>query len=132
MVQKEVAQRICAKPPKMNLLAISVQFYSEPKIVSFVQKNCFWPKPKVDSAIIKIEPKERELIDPKLFFKMIKAGFSYPRKQLINNLSRKLKIEKEKVKNCLLKANILPEKRPEALDIEDWIKLVKIFSNKNR
>jgi len=59
MVQKEVAQRICAKPPDMSLLAVSVQFYAEPKIVSYVSKGSFWPSPKVDSAIIKITPKSR-------------------------------------------------------------------------
>ncbi|MFN3302081.1 MAG: 16S rRNA (adenine(1518)-N(6)/adenine(1519)-N(6))-dimethyltransferase RsmA, partial [Patescibacteria group bacterium] len=59
MVQKEVAQRICAKPPKMNLLAVSVQFYGKPEIVSYVSKKSFWPRPKVDSAIIKISEIKR-------------------------------------------------------------------------
>ena len=57
MVQKEVAQRIVARPPKMNLLAVAVQFYAQPKIIDYVSKNSFWPQPKVDSAIIKIIPK---------------------------------------------------------------------------
>src|SRR3989344_2057421 len=57
MIQKEVAQRICAKPPNMSLLAVSVQFYAEPKIISFVPKSCFLPAPKIDSAIIKITPR---------------------------------------------------------------------------
>ena len=56
MVQKEVAQRICAKPPDMNLLAVSVQFYSKPEIIYYVSKKSFWPQPKVDSAIIRISP----------------------------------------------------------------------------
>jgi 16S rRNA (adenine1518-N6/adenine1519-N6)-dimethyltransferase len=89
VVQKEVAQRICAKPPKMNPLAISVQFYAKAEIISFVSKNSFWPKPKVDCAIIKIEPlinADRKLINADLFFKVVKAGFSHPRKQIINNL----------------------------------------------
>jgi 16S rRNA (adenine1518-N6/adenine1519-N6)-dimethyltransferase len=130
MVQKEVAQRICAKPPKMNLLAVSVQFYAKPKIVSFVSKNCFWPRPKVDSAIIKIEPKKEDLTDKDLFFKIVKAGFSQPRKQLINNLSKKLKEKKEIIKKFLSEAKILPIKRAEALSIEDWKKLTKIFKTK--
>jgi len=59
MVQKEVAQRIMAKPPHMNLLALSIQFYAEPKIISYVSKGSFRPQPKVDSAIVKLVPKPR-------------------------------------------------------------------------
>lgn len=129
MVQKEVAQRICAKPPKMNLLAVSVQFYSEPKIISYVSKKYFWPQPKVDSAIIKIVPKKPAtkpgLVD--LFFKIVKAGFSHPRKQLINNLSQGLKIDREKTKKWLSKNKINPIKRAEALSIKDWLKLTNTF-----
>jgi 16S rRNA (adenine1518-N6/adenine1519-N6)-dimethyltransferase len=127
MVQKEVAQRICAKPPKMNFLAVSVQFYAKPQIISFVSKNCFWPKPKVDSAIIKITPRKilwrSDLHN--LFFKIVRAGFSHPRKQIVNNLSEKLKIDKEKVKEWLLKNKIQPSQRAETLSVEDWIKLIK-------
>jgi 16S rRNA (adenine1518-N6/adenine1519-N6)-dimethyltransferase len=129
MVQKEVAQRICAKPPKMNLLAVSVQFYAKPEIVSFVSKNCFWPRPKVDSAIIKISSikKQKATKEEKLFFKIVKAGFSHPRKQLINNLSEKLKMKKERVKNWLLENNIRPSQRAETLNLEDWINLAKSY-----
>jgi 16S rRNA (adenine1518-N6/adenine1519-N6)-dimethyltransferase len=128
MVQKEVAQRICAKPPNMNLLAVSVQFYAKPEIVSCVSKNSFWPRPKVDSAIIKIKPlidADRGPINADLFLKIVKAGFSHPRKQLINNLTEKLKMEKKKVKNWLLKKSIEPTQRAETLNIEDWINLTK-------
>jgi 16S rRNA (adenine1518-N6/adenine1519-N6)-dimethyltransferase len=136
MVQKEVAQRICAKPPKMNLLAVSVQFYAKPKIISFVPKNCFWPKPKVDSAILKIVPEDRiqKISDrknfalgqfEKLFFKIVKAGFSQPRKQLVNNLSDGLKLNKEKAKKWLLENGLKPEQRAETLKIEDWLNLTR-------
>ena len=133
MLQKEVAKRICATPPKMNLLAISVQFYATPKIISYVSKESFWPKPKVDSAIMKIETRDKRQetrIDRDLFFKIVKAGFSKPRKQLINNLSKELKIKKEKVRNWLLKSGINPTQRAENLDIEKWIKLTKNFKIK--
>ncbi len=128
MLQKEVAQRICAKPPQMSLLAVSVQFYAEPKIISYVSKNCFWPPPKVDSAIIKIKPQintEKKQIDADLFFKIVKAGFSQPRKQLAGNLSKILKIDKEKTTAWLLKNNIKPNQRAETLNVEDWIRLAK-------
>lgn len=132
MVQKEVAQRICARPPKMNLLAVSVQFYAKPKIVAFVPKSCFWPSPKVDSAIIKITPREATSlngVDSLLFFKIVKAGFSQPRKQLINNLSKGLKIEKEKVKKWLLKNGVNPKQRAEDLKLKTWYDLTKSFKN---
>jgi len=130
MVQKEVAQRICAKPPKMSILAVSVQFYAKPEIISFVSKKSFWPQPKVDSAIIKIKPlinADKRLINADLFLKTVKTGFSQPRKQLANNLSNGLKMDKGKVKNWLLKNNIQPTQRAETLTIEDWLKLLKSY-----
>ncbi|MCX6718280.1 MAG: 16S rRNA (adenine(1518)-N(6)/adenine(1519)-N(6))-dimethyltransferase RsmA [Candidatus Staskawiczbacteria bacterium] len=132
MLQKEVAQRICSKPPRMSLLAVSVQFYADAKIVSYVSKNCFWPAPKIDSAIIKIHPVKspegRILAKPKLFngvnsqlfFKVVKAGFSQPRKQLAGNLSKMLKLSREKTNSWLLKNNIAPTQRAETLSVEDW------------
>ena len=139
MVQKEVAQRICAKSPsppyqnskrtsgvgaslhKMSILAVSVQFYADPKIISHVSKECFWPSPKVDSAIIKIIPlKEKSQINAETFFKVVKAGFSHPRKQLAGNLSKALKIEKNKITEWLLQNNIQPTQRAETLSLSNW------------
>lgn len=137
MVQKEVAQRICAKPPDMNLLAVSVQFYSQPEIIAFVPKKSFWPSPKVDSAIIKIVPYKSATISINscLFFKIVKAGFSQPRKQILNNLTKwlalsipkGLKLNKEEVKLWLQKNKILPEQRAETLTIKNWKNLAKSF-----
>ncbi|KPJ57551.1 hypothetical protein AMJ49_00300 [Parcubacteria bacterium DG_74_2] len=130
MVQKEVAQRICAKPPKMNLLAVSVQFYAKPKIISFVSKRSFWPQPKVNSAIIRIaisSKREETRVKKDLFFKIVKAGFSHPRKQLINNLSEDLRIEKKTIKKWFLKNGIKPEQRAETLSLDRWIKLLKSY-----
>ncbi len=132
MIQKEVAQRICAEPTKMSLLAISIQFYARPKIVSYVSKKSFWPEPKVDSSIIKIIPlktKSSKKFTEK-FFKVVKAGFSHPRKQLINNLAKELKLEKEKIKEWLLKNEIQPSQRAESLSIECWKKLTKSYTIK--
>ena len=131
IVQKEVGQRICAKPPDMNLLAVSVQIYAKPEIVSYISKNSFWPKPKVDSAIIRIVPlinADRKLINADLFFKIVRAGFSQPRKQLFNNLSKTLKFNKEKTKSWLLKNKIQPIQRAETLKVCDWINLTKSFT----
>ena len=95
MIQKEVAQRIVASPPNMSILAISVQFFAKPEIISFVSKNCFWPQPKVNSAILKISQISMDLppIDTDLFFKIVRAGFAQPRKQLVNSLSNELKLK---------------------------------------
>lgn len=127
MVQKEVAQRICSKPPEMSLLAASVQFYAEAKILFYVSRKSFWPRPKVDSAVIKITPinNHREQISPKLFFKIVRAGFSQPRKQLANNLSNGLKLDKESARRWLEANGIQPSRRAETLTVEDWIKLAK-------
>ncbi len=143
MVQKEVAQRICAKSPKMNLLAVSVQFYAEPKIIFYISKKSFWPSPKVDGAILQISRIRTNLprINTNLFFKVVKAGFSQPRKQLANNLVKGLalsspnglalsspnglKLNKEQVNNWLLKSGIQPSQRAETLTIRDWINLTR-------
>ncbi len=130
MVQKEVAQRICAKPPKMSLLAVAVQFYAKPEIVSYVSKKSFFPQPKVDSAILRIAPRknadsyaEKRGISPEQFFKIVKAGFSSRRKFLINNLSRELKIKNYKLKIVFDQIGLGQKLRAENLSIEDWIKL---------
>ena len=130
MVQKEVAQRICSEPPKMNLLAVSVQFYSKPEIISYVKKSCFWPKPKVDSAILRIKPlisADKKPADIDLFFKLVKAGFPQPRKQLLNNLSKSLKSDKKQVKSWLLKNKIQPSQRAQTLRVDEWKRLTQNF-----
>jgi len=124
MVQKEVAQRICSKPPNMSLLAVAVQFYADPKIISYVSKECFWPAPKIDSAIIKITPRKiASKIKPEDFFKVVKAGFSHPRKQLANNLSTALNKNKEEISEWLLKNKINPMQRSETLNLQNWLDL---------
>lgn len=128
IVQKEMARRIVSQPPEMNILAASVQFYAKAKIVSYVSKNSFWPKPKVDAAILEIIPFAERILTKKgagLFFKIVKAGFSQPRKQLVNNLSKKLKLSKTEVAGWLERNDISPKRRAETLKIEDWLKLTK-------
>ena len=131
IVQKEVGQRICAEPPQMSILAVSVQLYAEPKIISYISKKSFWPSPKVDSAIIKISNIGlNKGTDRDLFFKIVKAGFSQPRKQLINNLSKGLAMDREKTERWLLNNKIEPSQRAETLKIEDWLNLLRDFSKK--
>lgn len=126
MVQKEVADRICAKAGDMSVLAVSVQYFGEPKIITKVPRGCFWPSPKVDSAVLHIKTKNKKSIKPEedMFFKVVKAGFSNKRKQLWRNLSEGLKIDKEKVK--ILVGEITGNEliRAEELSIAQWEKLV--------
>lgn len=136
MIQKEVAQRICLprrslseggrSKIKMNLLALSVQFYADAKILFYVSKENFWPAPKVDSAIIEITPKEKlPDVDEKLFFKIIKAGFANKRKQLTGNLVKNLKIPKEKMEEILKNCGLNEKVRAEELSLADWGNIIK-------
>lgn len=128
MVQKEIAQRICAKPPNMSMLAVSVQFYAKAEIISIISKGSFWPRPKVDSAIIQIVPtKELPFLDSDLFFRIVKSGFKQPRKQLGNNLSVGLKLTKDKIEIWLDKNNLKATQRAETLSIENWVALARSF-----
>ncbi|MBI4117205.1 MAG: 16S rRNA (adenine(1518)-N(6)/adenine(1519)-N(6))-dimethyltransferase, partial [Parcubacteria group bacterium] len=125
-IQKEVAQRITAEPPKMSLLAVSVQFFAEPKIVDYVSKENFRPRPKVDSAIIKLRSMEKlPAGDTEKFFKIVRAGFSQRRKLLINNLANSLKKERDELMKTFEISKINPEVRAENLSLDDWISLVK-------
>jgi 16S rRNA (adenine1518-N6/adenine1519-N6)-dimethyltransferase len=128
MVQKEVAQRIVARPPDMSLLAISVQFYGKPKLWAQVPAGAFFPPPKVDSAILLIEVyplEERPIppVDQAKFFDIVRAGFGQKRKQLINSLSHGLNLEKPKITEIMQKAQIAPERRAETLTLQDWYNL---------
>ena len=125
MIQKEVAQRIVAKPPKMNLLAVSVQFFAKPEIITYVPKSAFYPQPKVDSAIIKLTPHPIPVIarseaTKQSFFKVVKAGFSHPRKLLISNLSQSLKISKEQLQETFSKLDLPFNIRAQNLSLDDW------------
>lgn len=129
IVQKEVAQRITAKPPRMSILAVAVQYYAAAGIGGYISKNCFWPAPKVDCAILKIVPDVRHW-DEKFdagFFKIVKAGFSQPRKQLAGNFSKNLKIPKREAEAWMRENAIDPARRAETLSVEQWIGLARSF-----
>ncbi|MFA5413270.1 MAG: 16S rRNA (adenine(1518)-N(6)/adenine(1519)-N(6))-dimethyltransferase RsmA [Patescibacteria group bacterium] len=129
MVQKEVAERICAESGEMSLLSLSVQFYGEPEIVAIVPRRAFWPEPEVDSAILKISDikniyeKNKKEIDPEKFFRLAKMGFSARRKQLQNNLSGGLRLKNKEVQDILVKFGFDPKIRAQDLTLGDWIKL---------
>lgn len=132
LVQREVAERIVATIGAMSLLAVSVQFYSVPKIVRQVSKDCFFPAPRVDSALIHISnigidangyQKQLKKISNDQFFSIVKIGFSAKRKQLHNNLTAGLRLSDQAVKTLLTRAQIKPTVRAQELSIQNWIDL---------
>jgi len=122
-VQKEVAQRICAKPGDMSLLSLSVQVYGKPRIVAHIPAEAFFPAPKVDSAVLCVDIYASPLLKEELldtFFKLSKAGFSQKRKTLRNSLSSGLHIPPADAAALLTRADIDPQRRAETLSIEEW------------
>lgn len=129
MVQKEVAQRIMARPPSANLLSLSVQFYSVPKLLFRVSRGNFRPIPSVDSAIVSFMPHKPPLPieHTEKFFRLIRTAFSGKRKQLANSLSS-IAGNKEDAIRALETAHIAPSARPEKLSMEDWLRLFSTLS----
>jgi len=122
-IQKEVAERICETPPDMSLLALSVQVYGKPSIAAHIPASAFFPAPKVDSAVVRIEIHPKPLIPSPLlpvFFKLIKAGFSQKRKKLRNSLSAGLHIQPADAEALLTRGGIDPQRRAETLSIDEW------------
>lgn len=131
MLQKEVAQRIVAAPPDMSILAVSVQYYAEPQIIREVKAGNFWPEPEVDSAIIRLTMREMDKTsrDDKIFFRIVRSGFSAKRKMLKNNLSHGLKIGATDVTAAIAAQGLDPKVRAEELSLENWRKLVAALSD---
>ncbi|MBA4421261.1 MAG: ribosomal RNA small subunit methyltransferase A [Anaerolinea sp.] len=126
-VQHEVAQRICALSGDLNLLALSVQVYGAPSVMMRIPSGAFYPPPKVDSAVVRIDLYSQSLIptsDLDLFFRLCKAGFGQKRKTLRNSLSGGMHLPSAVVENRLKQAGIDPMRRAETLSLDDWQKLV--------
>lgn len=126
MVQYEVAQRIVAGPGDLSLLGVSVQFYGQPSIVARVPARAFYPAPKVDSAILRVDVHEQLPLTPRerdSFFRVVQAGFSERRKQLHNSLAHGLHRKDEEIREWLAAANIEAHRRAETLSIEEWLRL---------
>jgi 16S rRNA (adenine1518-N6/adenine1519-N6)-dimethyltransferase len=130
MVQKEVAERIVAKPGQMSILAISVQYYADAEILFEVGKENFEPAPEVDSAVIRmsrITKIKEERIKTNDFFRIVKAGFSAKRKTLINNLSNSLHLDKTIIEEKIKTVGLKPTVRAQELSVEDWKKLTALI-----
>ncbi|NPV86142.1 MAG: ribosomal RNA small subunit methyltransferase A [Anaerolineae bacterium] len=126
-VQKEVAARICAQPGKMNLLALSVQVYGKPHAMLRIPAGAFYPPPKVDSVVVRVDLHPQPLIPCEhldTFFKLAKAGFGQKRKTLRNALAAGLQITNQMAAALLEQAGIDPQRRAETLSLSEWDKLV--------
>jgi 16S rRNA (adenine1518-N6/adenine1519-N6)-dimethyltransferase len=132
-VQKEVALAIVAPPGKMSLLSVSVQLYGKPIIVDYITPQSFYPPPKVDSAIVRVDLYERPLVpiaDEATFFSIVRGGFSAPRKQLRNSLALGLEMSTGDVTSLLEEAGVGQKRRAETLNLEEWARLYQVFVEK--
>ena len=133
-VQKEVAQRIVAQPPRMNLLAVSAQFFSQPRIVRTIAAGAFYPRPKVDSAVVRFDVLPRPMateVRSESFFRVVRAGFGERRKQLRNALAHNLKLTPEVITAALERAHLAPTRRAETLNVNEWVELCKVLAHES-
>ena len=125
-VQLEVARRIIAEPGDMSLLAVSVQFYGRPRIVTRIKAGAFYPSPQVDSAVIRIDLDHHPVVevdDADSFFEVVRAGFAQRRKQLRNALSAELALPASEVAQALSRVGVNPKRRAQTLSVEEWARV---------
>ena len=135
MVQKEAADRLCAKVGERDCgaVTVAVNYYSTPKLLFKVGRGSFMPSPNVDSAVIRLDvrkDKKYNVSDEKLFFKIVRASFAQRRKQLLNPLSSTLGIEKARLSDMLISCGIKTTARPEELKMQDFVNLCETIYNK--
>ncbi len=131
LIQKEVAERVVARPGQMSLLSVSAQFYAEVSLGIMVPAKLFTPPPKVDSQVLVLRYRSDALfpgVETPRFFQIVRAGFSQKRKTLLNSLSAGLHVSKPEVATCLAEAQIPANTRAQALSLEDWHRLYKTLT----
>jgi len=127
-VQQEVAERLVAQPDDMSLLAVSVRFFGQPHIVNRLKPAAFWPRPDVDSAVVRIDVHDQppvDVPDETTFFRVVRAGFGQKRKQMKNALGGGLGIATSEAATLLETADIDPRRRAETLSLEEWAALTR-------
>ncbi len=131
MIQKEVAQRICDKK-KPTLLSWEIKIFGEAEIVCKVPPSSFYPSPKVDSAVLKIQVYDNPLLEEKYmddFFKLLSQAYKQPRKTMMNNLLSAGTLKKEEILKLYEAAEIDQKVRPHQIDLETWKKILKGFTS---
>lgn len=125
-MQLEVAERLVATAGDMSLLAVSVQYYGQARLISKLNPAVFWPRPEVDSAIIRIDTYDHnplEVPSDEAFFRVVKAGFSMKRKQLKNSLSGGLGLKSTELESLTHETGIDLRRRAETLSLTEWAAL---------
>jgi 16S rRNA (adenine1518-N6/adenine1519-N6)-dimethyltransferase len=133
-VQREVAERMVASPPEMSLLALGVQFYCTPRIVGRIPAGAFYPRPKVDSAVVRLDRRDDSPAGDVMagaFFRAARAGFSQPRKQLRNSLAAGLGVAAGQAEQWLAAANIVQQRRAETLTLAEWGALARAVEGRS-
>jgi 16S rRNA (adenine1518-N6/adenine1519-N6)-dimethyltransferase len=131
LIQKEVAERIVARPGQLSILALSVQYYGQPQVLRIVERHKFWPAPEVNSAVLRVTltgpafPADRSRL-----FRLIKAGFGEKRKQLRNSLSGGLNLSTELATEIIAAAKLPPTARAQELDLPSWQRLYTVADRK--
>ncbi len=128
MVQREVAQRMQAQPPAMNLLAVSVQFFAKVHLVRTIAPGAFYPRPRVESAVVRLDVRDKPLLDvqdTEQFFRLVHAGFGERRKQLRNSMAHGLGLRPQAAEHVLARAQIDPVRRAETLSLDEWGRLYR-------
>jgi 16S rRNA (adenine1518-N6/adenine1519-N6)-dimethyltransferase len=128
LLQKEVAERVAATSPRMSIISVTAQFYWQVDPGRIVPATLFAPRPKVDSQILTLRRRLKPLfvdVDPKEFFRLVKAGFAQPRKTLLNNLGAGLRCSRDEAQSICDRASIDSRRRPQTLDLKDWYSLYR-------
>ncbi len=126
-IQLDVAQRIVARPPRMSLLAVSVQVYARPRIVRKLPPGAFTPPPKVHSAVLRLDVLPQPQVAPEqreAFFRVVRAGFGQKRKTLRNSLAAGLHLSTTVTESAIRAAGLNPKQRAQELDISQWLRLM--------
>ena len=129
MVQLEVAEAIVAKPGRMSLLSVATQVYADTSMVMQVAPGAFRPPPKVQSAVVRLDVQPQPKVDVPLdaFFRVVRAGFGNPRKQLRNSLSFGLHVKQHVVDAVMLAADVEVTLRPQVLALDDWAAITRAW-----
>lgn len=126
MTQREVAERMVAAPGELNLLGLSAQFYGHPRIITHVPATAFFPPPKVESAVVRIDLVPEPPLDDAardLLFSLAHAAFGGKRKQIHNSLAQNLRLAPEQVTEWLAASDLTPDRRAQSLSLEEWLRL---------
>jgi 16S rRNA (adenine1518-N6/adenine1519-N6)-dimethyltransferase len=131
MVQREVGERMVARPPDMSILTVAIQVYAAGSIEFAVPPESFYPSPKVDSVVLTLTPHHTPLISPdrqNQFFGLVNAGFRHKRKNIANSLALETALAKPEIESLLKGIDIDPARRAQTLSMDEWLALDSLWT----